>query len=75
MGYQVSGVKSNLLTGTFSSGNPSVAAYLRGNKQFDVHFDGLGLYVFRWKKGQTRLYKGRNRRKGVYFPPELAFSL
>ena len=44
----------------------------RGNNHFDVHFRRIGPYFFLSKDGKDAVREGRNRRKGVYSPPETA---
>ena len=44
----------------------------RENNHFDVHFRRNGPVRFLSKDGKDAVREGRNGRKGVYFPPELA---
>ena len=44
----------------------------RGNNHFDVHFRRIGPVFFLLKDRKVAVRKGRNGRKGVYFPPESA---
>ena len=47
--------------------------YRRGNNHFDVHFRRIGPVTFASKDGKDAVPEGKNGRKVVYFPPELAF--
>ena len=47
----------------------------RGNKHFDVHFPRIGAVLFLSKDGKDAVHERKNGRRGVYFPPESAFSL
>ena len=47
----------------------------RGNNHFDVHLRRIGPHFFLSKDGKDAVREGRNGRKGVCFPPELASFL
>ena len=44
----------------------------RGSNHFDVHFRRIGPVIFPSKDGKDVVREGRNGRKGVYFPQDLA---
>ena len=47
----------------------------RGSYDFDVPFWRIGAVVFLSKDGKDAVYERRNGRRGVDFPPDLAFFL
>ena len=44
-----------------------------GNNHFDVHFWRIGSVLLLSKDGNDAVHEGRNGRRGVWFPPKLAF--
>ena len=47
----------------------------RRNKHFNVHFQRIGPLHFLSKDGKDTVFKGKNGRKGVYYPPKPSFFL
>ena len=44
-----------------------------GNNQFGAHFRRIGVVSFLLQDGKDAVHEGRKGRRGVYFPPDLAF--